>query len=140
MELWIKALHVIAVFAWMAGIFYLPRLFVYHVTAVPGGELSNTLQVMERRLLKVIMTPSMIAAWVFGLWAALIADVFSEGWFHVKLALVLAMTVFHMVLGKWRKNFETDSNTKTEKFFRTINEVPTVLMVFIVILVIVRPF
>jgi len=140
MELWIKALHVIAVISWMAGMFYLPRLFVYHVDATPGGELASSLVIMERRLLKIIMTPAMLASWVFGLWAASNAGAFSEGWFHVKLLLVVIMTAFHMVLAKWRKEFEADTNTRTGKFYRLANEVPPVLMIFIVILVIVRPF
>lgn len=140
MELWIKALHIMSVISWMAGIFYLPRLYVYHVSAAQGGELSETLKVMERRLLKVIMNPAMLATWIFGLWLAMTTGAFGEYWFHVKFALVLAMTGFHMALGKWRKDFEKDSNTRPEKFYRIANEVPTVLMLIIVALVVVRPF
>ncbi len=140
MELWIKALHVIAVIAWMAGIFYLPRLYVYHARATKDGELSETLKVMEYRLLKAIMNPAMIATWVFGIWAAVNAAAFTEIWFHIKLACVIAMTGFHIALGKWRKDFEADQNNRSENFYRVINEVPTVLMIFIVVLVIVRPF
>jgi len=138
MDLWIKALHIISVIARMAGMFYLPRLFVYHVSAAPGGELAEALQTMERRLLKIIMTPAMIATWVFGLWAAANAGVFSEFWFQVKLVAVLAMTILHMALGKWRKEFEAGTNTRSEKFYRSINEIPPMLTFGIVILVVVR--
>ncbi|MGI9405403.1 MAG: protoporphyrinogen oxidase HemJ [Hyphomicrobiaceae bacterium] len=140
MELWIKALHIMAVISWMAGILYLPRLFVYHADAAAGSELANTLTIMERRLLKIIMTPAMIAAWVFGLWAAVNAGAFSEGWFHVKLVLVILMTALHMALAKWRKELEAGNSTASQKLFRIINEVPAVMMVMIVILVVVRPF
>lgn len=140
MELWIKALHVIAIIAWMAGLFYLPRLYVYHVNAAPGGELATQLTVMERRLLRVIMNPAMLAAWIFGLWAAVNAGAFSETWFQVKFLLVVAMTAAHMFFAKCRKDFENGTNSRSEKFFRLANEIPTVLMIFIVILVIVRPF
>ncbi len=140
MELWIKAVHVISVIAWMAGIFYLPRLFVYHVNATVGADLSETLKVMERKLLKLIMNPAMLAAWVFGIWIAFETDAFRDTWFHFKFAAVILMTIFHMVLGKWRSDFEKDANTKSETFYRYANEVPTVLMIIIVVLVIVRPF
>ena len=139
MELWIKALHVMSVIAWMAGIFYLPRLYVYHVTATPGGELSETLKTMERKLLKVIMTPAMIATWVFGIWIAVLTDAFTETWFQLKFVAVIAMTVFHAVASTWRKEFEADANTRSERFYRLANEVPTLLMVVIVLLVVVRP-
>ena len=139
MDLWIKALHVMSVIAWMAGIFYLPRLYVYHVTATPGGELSETLKTMERKLLKVIMTPAMIATWVFGIWIAVLTDAFTETWFQLKFVAVIAMTVFHAVASTWRKEFEADANTRSERFYRLANEVPTLLMVVIVLLVVVRP-
>lgn len=140
MELWLKAIHVMAIIAWMAGLFYLPRLYVYHCQVARGSEASELFKVMERKLLKVIMNPAMIVAWIFGLWLAYEQGNFSDGWFHVKLLLVVGMTVYHMILGKWRKDFETDSNERSETFYRYANEVPTVLMVGIVLLVILKPF
>ena len=141
---WFKALHVMAVIAWMAGLFYLPRLYVYHAeTAVPGSELSETFKIMERRLLKAIMNPSMIAAWLFGglMVAALGWDyLVSSGWLLAKLALVIAMTIYHMACARWRRAFEADANTRPGRFYRLANEAPTLLMVGIVILVIVKPF
>lgn len=138
---WIKAIHVMAVIAWMAGLFYLPRLFVYHADAAPGSVLAETFKVMERRLLRAIMNPAMATSWVFGLWAAHEGGWFSgSGWFHAKLALVVAMTVFHMRLAWHRKAFAEDRNGHGSRYFRIINEVPTLLMIGIVILVIVKPF
>ncbi len=140
MDLWLKSLHVISIIAWMAGLLYLPRLFVYHCTAAQGSELADTLKIMERRLLKAIMTPAMLASWVFGFWLAMRMGVFTEGWFHVKLLLVILMTAFHFMAAKWRKDFEADNNQRSQRFFRLANEVPTVLMIVIVILVILKPF
>ncbi len=140
MELWVKAIHIMAVIAWMAGLFYLPRLYVYHAGAAVGSELSETFKIMERRLLKVIMNPAMLAAWVFGLWVGYLQSQFSDGWFHAKLFLVLLMSGLHGALGKWRKDFEADKNVKPARFFRVVNEVPTVLMIGIVLLVILKPF
>ena len=131
-----------AVIAWMAGLFYLPRLFVYHADAEPGSELSETFKVMERRLLKAIMNPAMLVSWGLGLALALIyesVDWAGDHWFHVKLALVIALTVFHMVLGRWRREFERDANIHSARLFRIANEIPTVLMIGIIIMVIVRP-
>ncbi len=138
--LWLKALHVISIIAWMAGLFYLPRLFVYHSAQTSGSDISETLKIMERRLLKVIMNPAMIASWIFGFIIAAKSHSFSEPWFHVKLLMVVALTVFHIMLGIWRKQFESDKNQKSERFYRLVNEVPTVLMIIIVIMVIVKPF
>jgi protoporphyrinogen IX oxidase len=118
---WIKALHVVAIISWMAGLLYLPRLYVYHVAAAPGSEQSETFKVMERRLYRAIMTPAM-------------------GWMHGKLALVLALTATHGLMGRWRRDFAGDRNARPSKFFRIWNEVPTLLMVVIVILVVVKPF
>jgi protoporphyrinogen IX oxidase len=137
---WIKALHVIAVIAWMAGMLYLPRLFVYHSTAEIGSKQSETFKIMERRLLKAIVNPAMIVAWLAGLYLAWSGHWFSAGWFHGKLVLVLAMSGIHGLLARWVKDFAADRNLKTHKFYRIINEVPTVLMIGIVILVIVKPF
>lgn len=137
---WILALHIIAVIAWMAGLLYLPRLFVYHSEAEIGSDKSETFKVMERRLLKAIMNPAMLVAWIAGIWLAASGDWFSEPWLHAKLTLVVAMTISHMAMGKWRKDFEADKNTKSHRFFRIANEVPTVLMIIIVVLVAVKPF
>lgn len=137
---WFKALHVIAVIAWMAGLLYLPRLFVYHCSAEVGSDKSETFKVMERRLLRAIMNPAMIASWAFGLAAAQAGDLWGEGWFHAKLAFVLALTGIHMAMAKWRREFAADRNGRPERFYRIANEVPTVLMIVIVILVIVKPF
>ena len=138
---WVKALHVISVIAWMAGMLYLPRLFVYHSVAEIGSDKSETFKVMERRLLKGIINPAMIASWVFGLWMIVGGWVsMSDGWLHAKLFFVLLLTGCHGVLAKYTRLFAQDKNTKPQKFFRIINEVPTVLMIFIVILVVVKPF
>ena len=142
MYLWVKALHVISVIAWMAALLYLPRLMVYHCEAQKGSELSETLKVMERRLLKAIMTPAMIASWVFGLWLVFgyVGFVGSGGWLHAKLALVLAMSAFHGVAVGWVRDFAADRNTRPQRYYRIANEVPTVLMIVVVILVVVKPF
>lgn len=139
--LWIKALHIISVIAWMAGLLYLPRLFVYHVDAKKGSVQSETFKVMERRLLKLIMNPAMIAAWVFGgLMLYANTALFSSGWIHAKLTLVVLMTGFHHALLAWLKKFAKDENTKSTKFYRFANEVPTLLMIAIVLLAVVKPF
>lgn len=138
--LWVKSLHVISIIAWMAGMLYLPRLFVYHAEAEVGSEKSETFKVMERRLLKAIINPAMVASWIFGLWAAYELSAWQDGWFHAKLTLVLLMSGVHGYLSKCVKNFAADQNTKPARFYRILNEVPTVLMICIVILVIVKPF
>lgn len=140
--LWIKSLHLIAVISWMAGIFYLPRLYVYHAEAEKGSELSETFKIMERKLLKIIMNPAMIAAWVLGLLMLHInPEVMSgQGWMHAKLTLVLLMSGFHGYLARTRKVFLRDENKKSHKFYRKINEIPTLLMMAIVILAVVKPF
>ena len=137
---WLKALHVISVIAWMAGMLYLPRLYVYHADAKPGSELSETFKVMERRLLRAIINPAMIAAWVFGLWLAWAGNHWGEGWFHGKLALLLLMQIVHACLARWRRQFAADANTHSARFYRFMNEVPTLLLIGIVILAIVKPF
>jgi putative membrane protein len=137
---WLRALHVIAVIAWMAGLLYLPRLFVYHCSAEAGSDKSETFKVMERRLLRAIMNPAMIASWAFGLAAAQAGDLWGDGWFHAKLVFVLALTGIHMAMAKWRREFAADRNGRPERFYRIANEVPTALMIVIVILVIVKPF
>ena len=139
---WIKALHIIAVIAWLAGLLYLPRLFVYHAEAGIGTDRAEMLKIMERRLLRAIMNPAMIAVFVFG--GLLLATpgilIGAEGWLHVKLALVAILTVFHMMVAVWRKSFEADNNSRSARFYRMMNEVPTVLMIAIVVMVVVRPF
>ncbi len=138
--LWLKALHVISVIAWMAGMLYLPRLFVYHATSEAGSQQSETFKIMERRLLRGIINPAMIAAWLFGLAIATLGDHWVEPWFQAKLALVLAMTALHGFLSRWRRDFERDANRHSARFYRMVNEVPTLLLIVIIILVIVRPF
>ena len=137
---WLKAFHIIAVIAWMAGMFYLPRLFVYHVAADVGSIQSETFKVMERRLLRFIINPAMIVTWVLGLWLAWEGGWFKMPWLHAKLLLVLLMSGVHGVLSRHMKDFAADKRRKSAKFYRIINEIPTILMVMIVILVVVKPF
>ena len=136
---WIKALHIIAVISWMAGLLYLPRLFVYHADAENGSELSETLKIMERRLLRAIMNPAMLVSVIAG-GILLTYQNFSDGWLHVKLTAVIFMIIIHMMMGKWRKDFEADRNTRSHTFYRYANEVPTVLMIVIVVMAVVKPF
>lgn len=138
--LWLKVLHIISVIAWMAAMFYLPRLFVYHAEAGPGTPQSETFKVMEQRLLKAIMTPAMISSWIFGLWVAYEGGFFSSGWLHAKLTLVLVMSGLHGYLARCVRQFAADANTHSSRHYRIVNEVPTVLMVLIVILVVIKPF
>ena len=140
--LWVKALHVISIIAWMAGLLYLPRLFVYHTQAPVGSSQSETFKVMERKLLRYIMNPAMIASWFFGLWLIFLLGqgMMTSGWLHAKLLLVLLLSAAHGMMAKWRRDFEHDVNGHSERFFRIANEVPTLLMIGIVILVIVKPF
>lgn len=138
--LWAKAIHVIAVIAWMAGMLYLPRLFVYHADAEPGSEKSETFKVMEQRLLRLIINPAMIMTWVFGLWLAWDGFGFSGGWLHAKIALVIAMSGVHGYFSASVRRFAADQNTKPARHWRIMNEAPTLLMIVIVVLVIVKPF
>lgn len=137
---WIKALHVIAVISWMAGMLYLPRLFVYHAAAKTRSDVSEQFKIMELKLLKIIINPAMIVTWGCGLWLMFSGFVALEIWFIVKFVFVLVLSGFHGVLSKGQKRFAADENTKTEKQWRYLNEVPTLLMIGIVIMVIVRPF
>jgi protoporphyrinogen IX oxidase len=140
---WVKAFHIIAVIAWMAGMLYLPRLFVYHCAADPGSMQSETFKVMERRLLKAIINPAMIATWFLGLWLIWLIGwqgFRQSGWLHAKLVLVIAMSGVHGMLSRYVKDFAADRNRKSQKFYRIINEVPTALMILIVILAVVKPF
>jgi putative membrane protein len=143
MVLYVKSLHIIAVIAWMAGMLYLPRLYVYHAGVKPGSESSELLKIMERRLLRFIINPAMIATWVFGLWLATLygwENLKHAGWFHIKLAMVVGLQVCHGFFARWRKDFEQDRNTRSAKFYRAMNEIPTLLLVVIVLMVIVKPF
>ena len=140
--IWVKAVHVMAVIAWMAGLLYLPRLFVYHCEAEPGSAQSETFKVMERRLLRGIMNPAMIAVFVLGglmLGTPGVVD-WGAGWIWVKLAAVAGLTAMHHVYGRWRKDFLADANTRPAKVYRIANEIPAVLMAIIVVMVIVKPF
>jgi putative membrane protein len=137
---WLKAFHVIAVIAWMAGLLYLPRLFVYHCDAEPGSKQSETFKVMEQRLLRVIINPAMGATWLLGLWLAYDSGFYRSGWFHAKFALVIVLSGLHGFLSRAVKDFAADRNQRSAKFYRIINEVPAVLMALIVILAIVKPF
>lgn len=139
---WVKALHIIAVISWMAGMLYLPRLFVYHSKVAVKSEASELFKIMEHRLLRIIINPAMIVAWLSGLWLAFYANAFDPAngmWLHFKLALVLMMQVAHGLLARWRKAFFRDERPQSEKFFCLFNELPTVLMIGIVVLVVVRP-
>jgi len=137
---WLKVLHILGVVAWMAALLYLPRLLVYHAGVAPGSEASETFKVMERRLLKAIAAPSMIVVWVAGLLLAWRGGWFTDGWLHAKILLVLAMSAFHGMTAKWVRGFAADANTRSARFYRIANEVPTVLLILIVVLVVVKPF
>lgn len=136
---WVKAIHVIAVISWMAGMLYLPRIFIYHAEAGNGTPQSETFKIMEGRLLRLIINPAMILTWVLGLWLAWQGSWFSAGWFHVKLALVLALSGAHGYFSAAVRSFAEDRNTRTTRHWRIMNEVPAVLMIGIVIMVIVKP-
>ena len=138
---WTKAFHIISLIAWMSGIFYLPRLFVYHTQTARGSTDSERFKVMERRLMKQIMSPAMHATWLFGIILVLTPGIidWSAGWWHVKLFCVILMTGFQGAMSRWRKDFLHDRNWRSERFYRIANEVPTVLMMVIVIMIVVRP-
>jgi putative membrane protein len=140
MLLWLKAVHIIAVISWMAGLLYLPRLFVYPCEAEPGSKLAETFKLMERRLLRAIMNPAMVVVWITGPWLAWQASVYRDGWLMAKVALVILLTGYHHALGAWRRAFAEDRNQRDARFFRFMNEVPTLMMVAIVVLVVVKPF
>jgi putative membrane protein len=141
---WIKALHIMAWASWMAGLFYLPRLFVYHAERAPAGsETSETFKIMERKLLSFIMRPAMIVTWLTGLWLAFVVGIIDwsyDFWMHAKMLLVIAMTGAHVMMKRWMEDFAADRNTRSGKFYRVMNEAPTLLFIFIIILVIIRPF
>ncbi|MGE0424043.1 MAG: protoporphyrinogen oxidase HemJ [Reyranellaceae bacterium] len=135
----LKSLHIVSVIAWMAGMLYLPRLYVYHADAKPGSPQSETFKVMERRLLRAIINPAMVATWVFGLSIAYLQDYWLQGWFILKVALVLALSGVHGAFSRWRKDFEADRNIRPARFYRIWNEVPTLLMIAIVFVVVLKP-
>lgn len=138
--LWAKSVHVMAIIAWMAAMFYLPRLFIYHCEAEPASVQSETFKIMERRLLRAIMNPAMTISWVFGLWLAWDSGYFTQGWFHVKLLGVVLLSACHGYLAKGVRLFAEDRNAKSQTHWRLVNEIPTVLMILIVVMVIVKPF
>jgi putative membrane protein len=138
--LWLKSLHIFMVIAWMAGMLYLPRLFVYHADAAVGSKESETFKVMERRLLRGIMNPAMIVAMIAGLWMAISGGWMVAGWMHAKLALVLVMSAVHGLYSRWRKDFEADRNKRPARFYRVWNEVPAVILIAIIVLVVIKPF
>jgi putative membrane protein len=140
MYLWLKALHIIAVIAWMAGMLYLPRLFVYHAAVAADSEQSETFKTMEYRLLNFIMMPAMAVTWIAGILLVLVGQWFSAHWFQVKFVIVIAMTIVHGLFAHWVNEFRYDRNAHSQKFFRVVNEIPTILLIAIVILVTVKPF
>lgn len=138
---WLRALHIISVIAWMAGMLYLPRLFVYHADSEKGSDKSETFKIMERKLLKIIMNPAFVSSWVFGLlmlWAN--PSLMSEGWMHVKLTGIIVLSGLHHVYARWVKKFAKDENTRPAKFYRIWNEAPALIMVVIVIMAVAEPF
>jgi protoporphyrinogen IX oxidase len=138
---WFKAFHVIFVICWMSGLFYLPRLYAYHTKAAVGSELDKTLQIMEQRLLRIIMNPSMIATYIFGITCAYIYGFEAlDTWFHIKMLAVLGLTAIHMMLAKWRKDFVVGKNIHSEKFYRIFNEIPVICMIIAVCMVVIKPF
>jgi protoporphyrinogen IX oxidase len=139
---WIKAMHILSVIAWMAGLLYLPRLFVYHADAAPGSDAAETFKVMERRLLRGIMHPAMVGTYLFGIMLAATPGVvaWNEGWIYVKLCAVAALTYVHVLQARWRAEFAADRNRRRARFYRFMNEVPTLLLIVIVVMVVVRPF
>tara|TARA_R110000868_G_scaffold218576_1_gene468968 strand:- start:113046 stop:113480 length:435 start_codon:yes stop_codon:yes gene_type:complete len=137
----IKSLHIIAIICWFAGLFYLPRLFVYHTMAEPKSSESTMLKTMERKLYRYIMQPSMVFTWVFGLWLVFLTpEWMQEGWMHTKLLFVVALTGFHHICGVYVKKFANNSNLKSEKYFRIFNEIPTIILIIVIFLVVLKPF
>jgi len=137
---WVKILHILAIISWMAGLLYFPRLLIYHFDAEIGSDQSETFKIMERRLMKAIMTPAMIVSWVAGLWLIHLLGAWDQPWMWGKFALVIAMTAAHFKMAGWRKAFERDERPHSTRYYRVANEVPTGLMIGIVILVVVKPF
>lgn len=143
MYLWVKSLHIISVIAWMAGMLYLPRLYVYHSRVQPESEASELFKVMERKLLRLIINPALVAAWIFGIWLITITKAGAPGsgyWMHAKGALLIGMMITHAAFARWRRHFAKNENRHSEKFYRIVNEIPAILMVGIVLLVVLKPF
>jgi putative membrane protein len=138
--LWIKAFHIVSVIAWMAAMLYLPRLFVYHADSAIGSEKSETFKIMERRLLRGIATPAMIATFAFGIWLATLMGAWRDGWLHVKLVLVLGLAAYHGFMARWAGDFARDRNRHSARFFRVANELPALAILAIVVLAVVKPF
>lgn len=139
--LWFKSIHIISVIAWMAGMFYLPRLYVYHCRAKVGSEMDKTFQIMEQKLLRIIMNPAMILTYIFGFLNAHIYGFVALGlWFYIKMFAVLCMTIFHAMLSIWRKDFLLGQNKHSERFYRIVNEIPTILLIISVFMVVIKPF
>ncbi len=137
---WGKVIHVISIIAWMAGVFYLPRLFVYHADVPPNSDSAKLFEIMERRLYGVIMTPAMVLSLASGFFLVSITDIWSAGWLHIKLTAVLGLVIYQLLLNYWRKALASGTCVRTSKFFRIINEIPTLLLVIIIICVIIKPF
>ncbi len=137
---WLLIAHIISVISWMVGLLYLPRLMVYHSVAIGKAEPSETFKIMERRLLKGIMTPAMISSWIFGLSLAYYSNLWADVWLMVKMTLVIFLSAYHMVAAGWVRKFANDENTHSQKYFRVANEAPTVIMIVVVILVVIKPF
>ena len=137
----LKAIHIIAVISWMAGMLYLPRIFVYHADSLKNSNQCETFKVMERKLIRIIMNPAMILTWVFGI-LMIVANpmIFNQGWMHAKLGCVFMMTAMHMIYVKWYKDFDQNKNSRTSKFYRIVNEIPTILMIIIVCMAVIEPF
>jgi protoporphyrinogen IX oxidase len=140
MYAWLKAFHIIALIAWMAGMLYLPRLFVYHCLAEPGSKQSETFKVMERRLLMAITTPAMVVTWALGLWLAWSGGWYASGWLQAKIVLAVALSALHGFFARWTRDFAADRNRHSQKFYRIVNEVPTAIMIAMVILTVLKPF
>lgn len=137
---WIKGLHIISVIAWMAGMLYLPRLYVYHADVPAGSPQSEMFKVMERRLLRAIVNPAMIATWLFGLILLIQYELYTQPWMHAKLVLVVILSAVHGFFARWRRDFAADRNRRPARFYRVANEIPTLIMVLVVILAVVKPF
>ncbi len=137
---WIKVGHIVAMISWMAGLLYLPRLMVYHAGTEPGSDQSEGFKIMERRLFRMIMLPAILATWLFGLWLAYLTGTWIEGWFWIKIICVILMSAFHEFCGVWTRELARDERRRTQRFFRIANEIPTGLMIIVVIMVVVRPF
>lgn len=138
--LWFLSLHIIAVISWMAGMFYMPRLFVYHTRLDVGSDASEMFKEMELKLIRIIINPAMVFAWIFGLSLAFGQNLWFSHWFQIKFFMVILMSGFHGYLSIWRRQFVRDENIHSENFYRKVNEIPTIIMIFIVLLVILKPF